>query len=367
MTYFSENKSIDVFFICETETIPEEKESEDIKLYYNKYNIQYLGSVTSFSLSSPLLALKSIRIINKFIQNYKIELFHVLMSTPYAVWCNFVKVPYIITTRGSDALINIPSLKSGGLKNKIWLYLYKRAFANAFKVTSTSFGQIKKLRSVFGDFNNQVMIRTGIDIENIEKSSGYHNLDKKLTPKKFVFAPRHFTRIHNPELIVDSVPFISTQILRQYYFVFISAKYPESNYLKKMHTKLEEAQKKYGLKYIVLQHIEQNVMWEYFNNASLAVLTPISDGTPNTALEAMALKCPLIVANLNYDEDLFTKTCLKLKSYNPDELGELINYALNDYPVSLLENAKEKVSILGNKKIEMEKLKSIYLSVSSNK
>jgi glycosyltransferase involved in cell wall biosynthesis len=94
--------------------------------------------------------------------------------------------------------------------------------------------------------------------------------------------------------------------------------------------------------------------------ASLCLMTPISDGTPNSALEAMSAKCPIIMSNLNYDSDLFEGTCLKLKTFDSAELQNLIQFALDDYPVSLLEKGYEKVNSLGNRNIEMKKLEDFY-------
>ena len=94
-------------------------------------------------------------------------------------------------------------------------------------------------------------------------------------------------------------------------------------------------------------------------------MTPISDGTPNSALEAMAAQCPLIISNLNYDKDLFENTCIKLNSFEVIELKDKIENSLMNYNPELLSNAFNKVSALGNRSIEMKKLEEFYLNLLS--
>jgi glycosyltransferase involved in cell wall biosynthesis len=50
-------------------------------------------------------------------------------------------------------------------------------------------------------------------------------------------------------------------------------------------------------------------------------MTPISDGTPNSALEAMSARCPLIMPNLPYDKSIFEDCCFVLNNDDPKELA----------------------------------------------
>jgi len=93
-------------------------------------------------------------------------------------------------------------------------------------------------------------------------------------------------------------------------------------------------------------------------------MTPISDGTPNSALEAMSAKCPLILSNLDYDKDLFENTCLQLNTFDANEFKHSIESALRNYDHSRLSTAFETVKQLGNRSVEMEKLAAIYASLT---
>ena len=73
--------------------------------------------------------------------------------------------------------------------------------------------------------------------------------------------------------------------------------------------------KQCGLPHQVFDRLTQQEMWSMFKKSSLAIMTPKTDGTPNSALEAMAAKCPLILGSFKYDEDLFSEEfCHRMKS-----------------------------------------------------
>ena len=105
-------------------------------------------------------------------------------------------------------------------------------------------------------------------------------------------------------------------------------------------------------------------MFCYFQNASLTIMTPISDGTPNSALEAMASKSPLIISDVPHlDKNLFSNTCIKFKGNNPKLLAKLIETNISNYPSILLENALLNVEKYGNRNIEMNKLEYLYETI----
>jgi len=95
-------------------------------------------------------------------------------------------------------------------------------------------------------------------------------------------------------------------------------------------------------------------------------MTPLSDGTPNSALEAMACKKPLIVSDLQYDNALFNNTCLKADPKNIDDIMIKIKTAIENYPKSLIGNAFEAVTKHGDQKVEMKKIINLYENVSAN-
>jgi glycosyltransferase involved in cell wall biosynthesis len=107
-------------------------------------------------------------------------------------------------------------------------------------------------------------------------------------------------------------------------------------------------------------------MWTTYKYAALTFMVPHSDGTPNSALEAMAAECPLILRDLEaYDKELFDGTCIKLKEATPQCFADTIFDCLNHYPEELKEVALQKVKKFGNRTIEMDKLYSCYKKIAA--
>lgn len=89
-------------------------------------------------------------------------------------------------------------------------------------------------------------------------------------------------------------------------------------------------------------------------------MTPKSDGTPVTAIEAMLSKTPLILPPLAYDEDLFSETCLQFKEWNAKSLAQEIQQALVKPQTKMVEEAYLRAKGLADRKTEMTRLGQIY-------
>ena len=95
----------------------------------------------------------------------------------------------------------------------------------------------------------------------------------------------------------------------------------------------------------------------------LTYMVPKSDGTPNTALECMAMKTPFIMGNLEYNYELFNGVSLVADLSQSKSLTEQIIIALINYPQKCLKLGFNKVSKFGSREIEMSKLERIYESL----
>lgn len=164
---------------------------------------------------------------------------------------------------------------------------------------------------------------------------------------------------YNQQLQVDAIRLLKPEIKENYLFVFLKYKDLGKDYLAHIEAQLEEMK----VSYLILDNLTQESMWSVFKKASVAIMTPVSDGTPNTALEAMSARCPLILGNLNYDKDLFEGVSFKLKEDSPEALCQQIEQAITAYPPTLIEEGFARVSKLGNRHVEMEKIHAIYRSV----
>ncbi len=364
MKYFSHTEGFKVYLISEKAS--DHLLTDEIKTQLKNNNITLLPSLEAFSLIRPYKTIRSAIRLNKIIRENSIDAVHALFATPYAFWVNFVSKPSIITTRGSDALIVLPQLLNGkGIRGFHDFFLFKilrNSFKKAFAVTSTSQTQIDNLKKMFPFLNEVHLIRTGINFNEINAIKDDSKLPASLKNKKFIFSPRYFERVYNIELQIDAIKLLDKNLLKDYHFVFIKGKHINKKFGKKIENHLKEIP---GLNYQVFDILSQEEMWYCFKHAKLTLITAKSDGTPNTALEAMAANCPLILGKFNYDTDLFSNTCLRLQKDEPDELAEKIVESLENYPAQLLENAYEVVEHSGNNVREMEKLKKIYFKIKA--
>lgn len=360
ISFFADQKEkYSCFLLCDTLCILSDQTKAELK----ERNIHVLPQIAPFSIASPLKTWKSISQFKKIIREIQPELVHVLFAAPNALWLNFVKIPSIITMRGSDILIVIPDLLlQKGIKKMyfgILFRMFRKSFLNANVVTGTSWTQLIKAERLFKGSNLQ-LVRTGVDVLKISEIDQQELIPQSLTGKEFVFSPRFMSPIYNIEFQLEAISMLNPAIIERFTFVFIRGKHFDAEYYQRQILKLNDLERNIRLKYIILEYLDQPTMWMFLKNASLCLMTPTSDGTPNSALEAMSAKCPIIISNLDYDSDLFEGTCLKLKTFDSSELQSLIQFALEDYPVPLLEKAYEKVNGLGNRDIEMKKLEDFY-------
>lgn len=363
MCYFSEKtEHYRVFAVNEKQNKISEKTAE----YLTFKNINLLPSIDTFSLRSPLKTRASIKMLKSYITKHNIHIVHVLFASPHALWINYLTIPAVITTRGSDVLRVLPELKKqGGLKGLYFRYLFglfKKSFAKAVALTSTSKAQIRQIETLFGR-PDSVLIRTGIEVDAIIRIDKPELLNKKLQNQKFIFSPRFMAPVYNIDIQTEALKYLPAELIKNFVFVFVRGKNYDKAYYQNQVQKLEKLKKEIGLQYIVEEYLDQETLWMYFKKASLSIMTPISDGTPNSALEAMAAGSPLILPDLPYDADLFENECMVTTITDAKTVADTIIKALNDYPQNRIGLAADRVKTKGNRAIEMAKLEQIYTRI----
>ena len=207
MSYFSvQQDKFEVFAIYENSITlcNEDKEMLD------KLGIKLLEPIHPFSISSPIKTFTSIFHLRKVIKANGIDLVHILFATPHALWGNFISVPYIITTRGSDVLIAIPDLLMGkGVKAfyfRLLFHLFRRAFNRSASITATSNRQIAKIKELFS--KDSALIRTGISVNEIKAINKSELLPSELLQQSYIFSPRFMSPVYNISLQIQSLVFL---------------------------------------------------------------------------------------------------------------------------------------------------------------
>jgi glycosyltransferase involved in cell wall biosynthesis len=361
MSFFSMQKEkYAVFGIYESTIKPTDSDRETM----NRLNIKLLEPIHPFSISAPVQTIKAIFQLNAVIKENKIDLVHILFATPHALWGNFISVPYIITTRGSDVLVALPKLYSESGIKKINAIIFKRMFYRAFKncslITSTSQEQLEKILLLF-EVTKTEIVRTGVEVEKISSTEIHADVEKLVGEKSFIFFPRFINNpIYDAALQINALELLPSTFLQQYSFVFIKKGNSHLDYFQLMKERLLKISKNKKISYYILENLPQDILWQFYRKASITVMTPETDGTPNTALEAMAARCPLIIPDLNYDKKLFENNCLRLKKRDASELAELMLHASEKYPEEMIEKAYCCVSLYGNRNTEMTRLQNLY-------
>ncbi len=363
VSFFSTRPDFEAYFLVQEHEMhlitPERKKQ------FNELGITVEGPIKSYSLWRFWENRASINKIKEVIATRKIDVVHPLFATPFSLWTRNLPVPSVITCRGSDIHVVLANLGNGSflqkIHGKLLLNRFQSAFENAAAITCTSQGQLDRINSIFETNLKAEIIRTGVNVDEIDQLEPKLKLPPIFSGKKIIFLPRYIRPIYQTEVQLKALLEIPVSLRPQLALVLIKGNRTPDSYMAKVECLLKEC----GLPFHIFDSLTQQEMWSMFKLGSLAIMTPKTDGTPNSALEAMAAKCPLILGSFQYDEDLFSEQfCHRMKSDSAEELSDLIAESLPNYPQEKLEAAFENVSKRGNRPVEMERLKELYLSLA---
>ena len=318
------------------------------------------GVLNDFSAIKPIRTLRSLFFLKQVIKRNKIDLVHILYTEPNALWAIFrkyLKIPILLTTRGSDILLAITNhFESASVQNLYVRKLYRTAFRRSSAVTCTSSSQKQRVLELFKISHEPIIIRTGMQIP---ESSNFliSDLPEELHEGKFVLMPRMMRPVYNHEFTLSAIAKLPEDILLQYKFVFIDYESQAISYVELIQKKMKLIPKG---RFVFLPMLEQPDLYNLYYYSNLVIMNPISDGTPVSGLEAMYFETPLILGPLDYDTDLFGNWIHKLQEWNADELASLICNCLKESNPEEKTKAKEVVQNIGNTEKEMKKLLDLY-------
>ncbi|MBP9151276.1 MAG: glycosyltransferase [Flavobacteriales bacterium] len=359
VSFFSQRPDFETYFLVQESELKLLTETQRKQLTDLKITI--VGPIKSYSLWRFWENKKSVETIQKVIREQKIDIVHTLFATPFALWTSSLNVPSVTTTRGSDILVVLSSLQnqSGlrGIHSKILLSRFKSAFLKSGAITCTSQGQLDRINEIFNSKISAQIIRTGVNVQEIAELEPDLKLPSIFNGKKIIFLPRYIQPIYRTELQLKAITDLPQELRSRIALILIKGnRVPEEYY-----SKIEKLLVSCGIPYHVFESLSQHGMWSAFKMSSVAIMSPKTDGTPNSALEAMSAKCSLILGNFQYDEDLFSEEfCLRMRTNLSSELSELITNALSEYPNEMLEKAFENVTKKGNRPTEMNRLLDVY-------
>lgn len=353
---FTQDSKNKCFYLCRGHHY----NKEFTERFENDFNIKFVATVDYFSFIRIGNSIKQLLMIKKIIKEQNIHLFHIQYAEPNALWALFrvyLGIPMVITCRGTDVLKTIPShFAKKDIFNRLISWTYKRAFINADWITVTSQSQLEAVKKFSGRSDKISIIKTGVNLKQIKADTSAH-FPKEIN-KPYILFPRYIKPIYNHELAIEALKKLSSDVKQKYHMVFIGKDSGDIEYQNKLIELLEEDS---GIDYLFLEKQQQAAIWELYKKADLIVMTPRSDGSPVSGMEAIALGKKLILGPLNYDQEIFnSNTCYKLKNWDTEELKDLIESLLNIEKTNKIDD----LSII-DFDANMEKVNSIYTNLEN--
>ena len=336
---------------------------EDIKVY---------PILPSFSVLNILRRIRTVKRIRKVVECNQVGIIHSMYAVPNALWGDSVSVGnHIVTTRGSDILVDYLKTYHSpiGFRERVSFWRMRnsinKALNNAAFITSTSLGQKNEIEKIISDTGKLFVVRTGVDTNQFSSKSSVLESGNKL----MIFSPRSMKSIYNIELLISGVNCFIESMGKSSLDVelLIVDDMPNSSYSREIHEFIRAGAHNHFV--TILPTLTQIEMRGCYQNCDLVVMIPKSDGTPVSAIEAMLSKKPLILGDLDYDEDLFNRnTVWKINGFSKEAIKDSIVELRMDRTLlqSKVENAYwvayNKVS-LQNSLIEIE---GLYNRINEN-
>lgn len=361
INFFMKNPECAVYFLISEERMCNNSKAvlDDLT---NKGAV-FCGSVRNFSVVRFYITLRQFFMIRRIVAENRIDLFLIIYAEPNALWAVFKKltrVPWSLYLYGSDILLAIPAFK----KRRDWFsrlifQLYKYSLKNFDSVVGTSFKQLQNAIDFGVNPERTQVIRTGIDVAGYCSGSKHRSLPFENNNKPFVFFPRNMKPLYNHELAMKAINLLEPEIRDQYLWVYVNKDTNRQDYFREIQALATSVN---SSNFVFLPTLSQEQMFSCYSLATVAVMTPLSDGSPVSAMEAMLCHCPLIMPDIDYDQDLFnSETVSFYKQGNVESLAEVIKDLVLDKQKreGKAENARALVAELADTNKEMEKLLKI--------
>lgn len=366
MRYFAEQPARFELLLLSRRVHAERYGVERLQRWREEKNIRFVGVIDDFSVRHTLRTWQQGRWLQRLVKSEKVDIFHVFYAEPNALWLNFrLAVPSVLTTRGSDVLQTIPAFfERGGLLASLVSKLYRRAFRRFAAITCTSERQRQKTREICGEgyaspfFGDPVfLVRTGVDLQQLDAPSADLPAPVAQLTKPFILLPRNMRPVYNHEFALQALALLPAELRERYALVLVHSDSPEREYVQHIEAMLQAQ----DMQYVFLPLLAPAQLFALYCAAAIVVMTPTSDGTPVSALEAMYLRAPLILPPLPYDAELFPEAAVhRFSDWQPQALAQCIVDVLQQGNSPDTQLAADTVRRLADRRNEMQRLQQIY-------
>lgn len=362
---FSESIEFNTYLICLDHQLL--KVSNDHLTYLDSKGINILGSIPVFSTIRFYRTWQSALKIKDWLKGNNIQLIHIMYAEPNALWAlfrNYFGIPIVLTTRGTDVLKTIPEFFQ---RKDPLSFLVRKQYQNAFRsmdiITCTSLSQKKSIISMAGSHKIDI-VRTGVDMRIVNQAND--DIKKKLGLKRdIILMPRTMLPLYNHEFTLDAISILSPSLRNNYTFLFVNSDTPDRVYFEFICNKSKSIDA--DIRFV--PSFSQTEIISLYKQALLVIMNPISDGSPVSAMEAMATKVPVILPPLNYDSEIFKDNTIGFTEWDPNSLAETMCFALNMSDKSrkkLTKRAFDTIEKNYSTKEQMNKIRQIYKRLITN-
>jgi len=236
--------------------------------------------------------------IRKYTKKYKIDILHV-KGMGRAIYITFsLSKKVVVENRGSDLLVK-------PLKNKLLQLIYRILYKFADAVVQDSLATQKSGRKYGAPSKNNEIIELGVNLEifNLNVKSGFARKKMGISQEtKYIFSPRGFDDIYNIDKIIESI-------------ILVKDQYPDVKYVFCRHSgdswiKYEKLSSDLGVSenviFVGFLDNEKDMPY-YYKDADVVVSVPSSDSSPRSVYEAMACGATVIVSELQWFHDKFSR------------------------------------------------------------
>ncbi|GEM_PF-6467224 len=297
----------------------------------------------------------------------RIDVVHFLWGVDDCVLGPLLKIPYLITTRGSDVFrdlvghyLNVTfKLNKRAASDFFKSIMHLNAYKKASAVTSTSLGQKEVLKGFCSTIKRHELIRTGVYLDELLKYASHNGQSDQMV----IFSPRTMRPIYNQDIILKAfAEVIKVHPSAQLRMV---DNVEGSSWSKKIQVLASELNLRQNL--VMLPSLNKEEMYIEYGKASVCVMIPDTDGVPVTGLESMTIGTPIILGEPEYDQDIFNEeTVWKLSVNTPEELSRQLLRLFESKEDEVLlktDRAKSTALAFGDRNKEMKKVVNLYKAI----
>lgn len=298
-----------------------EKFSNNIQIHY--LDIGKKGNLHNQSNKNLLTySFKAYKYAQTLIKGKAFDLIHAFFGIPcgYIAW--HLKLPYIVSLRGSDVPYHNP--KYALVDRCLFSHLSKKIWLNSQSVIANSTGL------------KETALKTNLKqpIEIIYNGVNINKFKPAATPK------------NNSKLILISVGRLSK--IKGYDYLIHAIKGLKNIELQLIGNgpakeELQNLAKKEDVNVVFWGRKDQNEVITYLQKADIFVLSSLNEGMSNALLEALACALPVIVTDVGGSKELVKGNGFVIPKASIEALREKVKYYINNSPLLKIHGKKSRM------------------------